>query len=159
MSKQNIPLPIKIAVWERCRHPADPRIAQCYTCYKCVRYPSPLIRYLIDNYSTFAINNTHLPYQIYGVGEYGHIFPESFGGQVSVNNLVIQCKDCNVRLGAHEMPMDTQDVVMISTDANINSHLMDVDQCEQCMYIKKNGEQCKNRPRPGHSYCHIHAIS
>ena len=61
----------KSAVWDKCYCPADKsRVAQCATCEVLVRYPEA-IKALFDNH------NDPIPYEINGVGEFGHIIAEN----------------------------------------------------------------------------------
>lgn len=147
--KKNINKYIKTAVWDKCCCPADNRVAQCATCEILVRYPEA-IKDLFEN------NNYPIPYQINGVGEFGHIIAESEGGETTVENLMVQCKSCNVRLGTKTMNLYYKpDVVML--DEDIGDQIIDFTiETEICTFIKKDGQKCKKRSLTGNCYCQNH---
>jgi len=151
--KENIPLDVKRMVWTRDCHVSDPRIAQCKTCYCIVKIPQSLLHIVSDN--------SIIPYECNGVGEFGHIISEKKGGLPSTDNLIIQCKSCNTSLGTKQAVFDktTYDQFMIPSELlenNSNNHNhMNVD-CERCCHILKNNSFCKNKPLFNRSFCHIH---
>ena len=138
----------KTTVWEKCCCPADNRVAQCTTCEVLVRYPEA-IKALFDN------RDDPIPYEINGVGEFGHIIAESEGGETTVENLMIQCKSCNVKLGTKPMNLHYKpDTVMLEDviDQIINPNI----ESEICTYIKKDGQKCKKKSLNGNCYCQNH---
>ena len=148
MSAPKIDKYTKSAVWDKCCCPADNRVSQCATWEVLVRYPED-IKALFDN--------DPIPYEINGVGEFGHIIAENKGGKTTVENLMIQCKSCNVRLGTKTMNLlEKPDVVMLENvmDQIINPNI----ETEICTFIKKNGQKCKNKSLTGNCYCQIHLI-
>ena len=151
MKKDAIPLYVKKEVWIRDSHSQDRRIAQCKTCNGIVKNPQSLNKYIINS-------SELLPYEfnIKGVGEFGHIVPEKYGGKATFDNLFIQCKECNTKLGANKMVFSNynDDVLMLDVDA-FNEYSMEVES-KRCIAILKNGNQCKNKSLPNRSYCHIH---
>lgn len=153
MSKDYISIIIKEKVWIRDCHISDLRIAQCRSCYCVVKIPQSLNHLIQDS--------DLLPYECNGVGEFGHIVSEYNGGEISLDNLIIQCKKCNTSLGTKEAKFDTiiQDQLMIPSEIleldNNNINLMRVES-SCCSYILGNGNQCKNKPVYNRSVCHIH---
>ena len=155
MSKEYISIKIKEQVWKRDCHVSDIRIAQCKTCYCLTKIPQSL-KHLI-------ISDDFVPYECNGVGEFGHIIAENNGGKVEIDNLIIQCKKCNVSLGTNQAKIDNfyEDQFMIPVELlddqfnNNNNTKMRID-CNLCSFILKNKSQCKNKPLNNYSYCHIH---
>ena len=146
--KDTIPNSIKKKVWERCRHPADYRVAQCATCENLVFAPKSISEYLIP---------PNLPYSnIVGCGEFGHIQSEKNGGKLEPENLTIQCKPCNTSLGTNYLSTDRLSYVQVMLDADLD----DIDHMQienkHCNYIKKNGERCKNKPIANSMLCCVH---
>ena len=152
MSKEYISIKIKEQVWKRDCHVSDIRIAQCKTCYCLIKIPQSL-KHLIAS-------DDLIPYECNGVGEFGHIIAEKNGGKVEIDNLIIQCKKCNVSLGTKKAIIDNfyQDQYMIPVellDDPLGNTKMPID-CNFCSFILKNQLQCKNKPLNNYSYCHIH---
>lgn len=143
MRKAHIPTKIKVAVWFRDAHPGDNRIAQCKTCSCIVRFPMSIAK---------KLNQTQqlLPFNCNGVGEFGHIIAESRGGQITTDNLIIQCKPCNCKNHNKTLRCKAYIEDQYMLDIN-NSDSMEVDVL-RCL-------KCKNKPIINRSYCHVHAIN
>lgn len=149
-NKNNIPLTIKKKVWQLYAHPADNRFAQCATCETIVKYPESLKKYYK--------NKNILPSIYCGVGEFGHIIPEAIGGKETVDNLMIQCKDCNTKLGTKilEIPED-MDIVMMDVPENQPKIVyMDSDRCLYNRAGEKKDRRCKNKSIDDSGFCSIH---
>tara|TARA_Y100000994_G_scaffold242384_1_gene239241 strand:- start:3848 stop:4306 length:459 start_codon:yes stop_codon:yes gene_type:complete len=144
--KEHINTITKQEVWDKYKHPAQPDIAQCVTCYCLVGRPQSL----------GGCKNTKLE-GYYGTGEFGHIIAEANGGSVESNNLVIQCKPCNLKTGTNTLtvPTDNPDQYMPCLTDNLfdNSMLIETTQCHA---ITTRGIRCVNPPTPDHEYCYIH---
>lgn len=96
-SKDYIPLSTKREVWLRQCHPYDNRICQCATCDTILlsisslrnQFPEPVSHiYFHDGYNSIRIKPVPMTH-------HGHIRMEKNNGSVDVDNLVIQCSDCN----------------------------------------------------------------
>ena len=155
MKKEYIPISVKKAVWEKYSHPSDSRISQCQTCGTLVRYPES-ISYYINKSQNF------LPYEISGVGEFGHLYPESKGGTASIYNLIIQCKTCNCSNATHIISkiLDQPDTFMIPSELIENPTLVNNIPMEinslVCQKKLVSGNFCKNKPLFNKCFCHIH---
>ena len=157
--KDNIPVDLKNRVWNRFSiYPLHKEITQCCTCTNLVLIPEA-IRYLNEvSYDIKSIYVNGKKKTISGVAEYGHMISEKDGGKVTEDNLIIQCKTCNTRLGT----------------ANISKHHF-VDNCEMidaeyekdlsiemgenflvCQGSCSSGQKCKNKTVFNRRYCHIH---
>jgi patatin-like phospholipase/acyl hydrolase len=149
--KDNIPLLIKKQVWARDCHQADPRVAQCKTCFAVVKYPQSLSQYFTPG--------EVLPYNVSGTGEYGHIIAEANGGRITVENLFIQCKSCNTQLGANTAVLQVyNDDQFMLEGAGDDPMLVDSGSGNvlQCTAITGKKVQCRNKALPNRSFCGIH---
>ena len=146
--KQNIPNILIESVWDRDCHPFDSRVAPCASGCGCSVYKPQRIS---------KIDPTRLPYDnIVGPGEMGHIISEKNGGKVSFENLIIQCKKCNTENGSNNLPLDIYIDNMPMLDAYLEDNDIMEFQNEQCAFVKKNKEQCKNKPLPNSTVCCCH---
>ena len=115
----------KILTWIKCMHPKDNRIAQCHTCEFFVRYPQSIKEYFniipernsgYFNKESYILHSSII--MANDVGQFGHIISENNGGEPVADNLVIQCRSCNSRLGSKNMTTDDHaDTIMV--DDNI----------------------------------------
>jgi hypothetical protein len=143
--KRNIPQYNKEQVWKLCCHPSDYRVAQCATCESLVKGQFCILQ-------KYNYNNELLPYKVNGTAEYGHIISEFNGGGINIDNLTIQCKTCNSRLGKNNIDLNIKiDQIMINKE-DINN----TPDLTRCTYICKNGFQCKKKKYPNRERCHIH---
>eukprot|EP00972_Heterocapsa_arctica_P035010 5153106-Heterocapsa_arctica.AAC.1 len=106
MKKQYIPKAVKVNVWSRCAiYKQHVHITQCTTCTKLVYIPQSIRKHFnikfADLAETVSINGVNA--MLFGVGEFGHIVSEFHGGRAVVENLTIQCKECNVRNGVNHV--------------------------------------------------------
>lgn len=163
--KDYIPLNIKKEIWSKFMHPSDNRIAQCYTCNNFVRHPEA-IRHCFGNslyVSNYPSNNknieNHRHITIIGCGQYGHRKSEHNGGLVSTKNLVIQCSNCNLRLGVNNITNSMKaDVLMVDASLFVNvdeGHLF-YESDYTCSKNTACGKKCKNKCIYGEKYCHLH---
>jgi hypothetical protein len=150
--KDHIPIRVKINVWAAQCHPSDKRVCQCATCNTLVRIPEGVRK------KTSCPSMKNMMHAVQGVGEFGHIVSEYNGGKAREDNLLIQCKTCNTRLGSRniEKHMLNPDSAML--DRYTDEHEgMDLESHDGCMGITR-GRKCKNRCRDGELYCHIHLV-
>jgi hypothetical protein len=85
-SKQKIPVELKTDLWF---YYAGQQVnTQCFTCSRLISMPEE-----VKKYCQFNIDNTQ-----YCNAQYGHIISEYNGGEISFDNLVLQCQKCNVEL-------------------------------------------------------------
>lgn len=143
--KHHIPQYNKEQVWKLFCHPSDYRVAQCATCECLVKGQSSILQ-------KYNYNDEILPYTVNGTAEYGHIISEYNGGGINIDNLTIQCRICNAKLGRNNINLTMNiDQTMINKE-DIDSK-PDV---KRCTYICKNGIQCKKNKYPNRERCHIH---
>lgn len=169
--KEHIPKDVKETVWMIYMNKADNRIAQCFTCEKYVRYPEILKHHYehphieLKYKKKYVVDDPHLDIILSSsCAEFGHIISEYNGGKATADNLVIQCKDCNLKLHTnnitHCMKSDT---VMIDINVLVNGH-DDNTNCDysleeyKCSYIinKNINKQCNNKRLDGRDRCQIH---
>jgi hypothetical protein len=152
LKKEYIPIEIKKKVWEKCMHQVCNVISQCGTCENLVRIPKSLIQFY--NYQNINFND----YNLYGVGEFGHIISEYNGGGITVNNLIIQCKHCNTSLGKNNIEFHPFDIEMLYYDKSEQHDEMDLDNFNTtcACIIKSKNSICKNKPIQNSLYCHVH---
>lgn len=150
--KDYIPDKIKKVVWLRHCLQHDIRIGQCATCDNYVLIPASLRKYIKD------FNYLDVKYPVSGVGEFGHILSEFNGGKVSEDNLVVQCKTCNTKLGSDNITEINRDCQMIDSVENSDIQNMDIETWgNSCCALVRGGKRtCKNKPLPGCDVCHIH---
>jgi hypothetical protein len=157
--KDYIPLDVKNRVWNKYSiYPLNKEITQCRTCMNLVLIPES-IRHL--NGVSYDIKLVYINGQkkdISGVGEYGHIISENNGGKVREDNLVIQCKFCNTRLGPRNIEkshfIDDCEMIDAEYEKDMNSEMG-----ENSLICEGNcnsGETCKNKTIFNRRYCHIH---
>lgn len=146
-NKEYIPNNLEKLVWKKCSHPSDPRLAICATCGCSVYIPQSISK----------IDPTRLPYDdIMGPGEMGHIISEKNGGKVSFENLIIQCKECNTSWGSNNLSLDIYIDNMPMLEADLEDNDVMEFQNERCAFVKKNKEQCKNKPLANSTVCNCH---
>ena len=147
MPKDYISKKIKILVWERDCHPRDDRVAQCCSCEELAMVPK-------DIRKKKELDDDILPWDCVGIGEFGHIISENNGGKIHVDNLRIQCKPCNTKLGSKNLILTNPATRML--DCNHNDNTSESISTEQCCQILKNNKRCKNNSYPNRRYCGIH---
>lgn len=160
--KDNIPVELKNRVWSRYSiYPLHKEITQCCTCTNLVLIPEG-IRHLNDvSYDIQSIYVNGKKKLISGVAEYGHIISEKNGGRVTEENLIIQCKTCNTRLGTTNISnynfVDNCEMIDAEYEKNTNSEMGE--NYLICQGICSSSQKCKNKTLFNRIYCHIHLKS
>jgi hypothetical protein len=159
--KNYISQPIKNAVWKRDSvYPLNNEITQCRTCMNLVMIPESIrkINNIPYDIRPIYINGRHKV--ISGVAEFGHIISEKNGGKITEDNLIIQCKICNVRQGSKNIDKKNlvHDYEMIDADTNVDKTIEMGEYSGVCHGKCSTGMNCKNRPLFNREYCHIHLI-
>lgn len=85
--KQKIPVELKTDLWFY--YVGQEINTQCFTCSRIISMPEE-----VKKYCNLNIDNTQ-----HCNAQYGHIISEYNGGDVSFDNLVLQCQKCNTELG------------------------------------------------------------
>lgn len=159
--KEIIPDKLKNEIWIKyAKYPTDLRITQCCTCENIVLIPESIRKYHNFNYDILNIYSNGKIKNISGTAEFGHIISEKNGGNISIDNLIIQCKTCNVKQSTKNI--NTQDInncdsVMLDI-VDDNDLIMGV-KCKNCNYLLNNGNQCKNKCIFNRNRCFIHLIN
>ena len=157
--KDNIPITIKKAVWDKYSiYPSNPEITKCRTCYNLVMIPESIRKINNISYDIKSVYINGKIKHIRGVAEFGHIISEKNGGKVTTDNLIIQCKTCNTKLGTNNININhfTDDCEMIDTEYDniINTEMGE--NSETCQGRCSSNKQCKNKPIFNRRFCHIH---
>ena len=157
--KEKIPDSIKNKVWFKYSKYLDIRFTQCCTCENLVMIPESIRKYHNINYDILNIKVNGENIKLSGTAEFGHIISEKNGGSINVDNLIIQCKNCNTKQGLKNIDselINKSDVVMIDKNYDI-----DVDMGinnEYCCYIIEKNKRCKNKCLFNRDRCYIHLI-
>ena len=157
--KDYIPVGLKNNVWNMyCIYPLNREITKCCTCTNLVLIPESIRKMNNISYDIKIIRCNGKIQPISGTAEYGHIISEKNGGKVCEDNLIIQCKSCNVRQGTKNILLENycNDCNMIDfmDDDNIEMG----ENCEFCQGFSRNNKKCKNKALFNRLYCHIHLI-
>jgi hypothetical protein len=97
---------IKTNVWLRQCYKNCIYLCQCKSCETLVFIPKEISNNL-------KLKDRKFSFKINGVGEFGHLISEKNGGSVEENNLVIQCKTCNLNLGNNNLKQKWIDSIML----------------------------------------------
>ena len=146
--KDSIPVELKNRVWRKYSiYPTHKEITQCCTCTNIVLIPES-IRHLND--VSYNIKNIYVNGEkktLNGVAEYGHIVSEKNGGKVTEENLIIQCKTCNTRLGAANISrhhfVDNCEMIDAEYEKDMNSEMGE--NSVICQGSCSSGQKCKNK--------------
>ena len=158
LKKDKISISIKKKVWNRAAVYYDKSYCQCETCDNFVRVPECLRKVMdIPKNKDYTIIVNNKLRKLNGVGEFGHIISEYNNGTTEVDNLIIQCKRCNVKQGKKniekseiiENDKEMVDVLEEKNDIDLSEN------SEYCVFVKRNNERCKNISIQG-NYCSIH---
>ena len=96
--KDTIPLGLKRNIWEKYSiYPCNPEITQCRTCENLVLIPESIRSFYNTTYNIPSVSVNGKSKKISGVAEFGHIISEKNGGKATEDNLLIQCKICNLK--------------------------------------------------------------
>ena len=153
--KEIIPLDVKEEVWSRSALYYDKSYCQCETCDRFVRIPESLRRiFNIEEKKDYTLLVNGIANKVHGVAEFGHVISESNGGRAIPENLIVQCKQCNLSQGCQNIveinyERDMVDVIHETLDVCME------ERPEYCVFIKKNNERCKNKTIQG-KYCSVH---
>ena len=157
--KQKILIKIKNNVWRKYSYYCgDIRFSQCCTCENLVMIPESIRKYYDVNYDILQIFVDKKIKNISGVAEFGHIISEKNGGKVVENNLIIQCKYCNLLQGTKNIDLNNinnRDTLMIDSnyqDCDVEMGIYQIN----CTQKLKNGNFCKNKCMFNRDKCHIH---
>ena len=120
----------------------------------------------VKNYLKLDIDNTEHPN-----AQYGHLTSEYNGGEISIDNLVLQCQKCNVELGSKNMHDPYQYIgntplnfyeFKIEQQNYIAKELLNQSHNNKCIHlIKTNSDSfkyrfCKNRSLNNCGFCSCH---
>ena len=158
--KDTIPLQVKKNVWNKYSiYPLHPEITQCRTCENLVLIPQGIRNHYNTTYNIQNVSVNGKTKKISGVAEFGHIISEKNGGKVTEDNLLIQCKTCNLKqLTNNILPSRLiRDYVMLDVTDNFNIEMGE--NSNICQKILHNGNKCKNKPIFNRQFCHIHLTS
>ena len=158
--KDTIPLQVKKNVWNKYSiYPLNPEITQCRTCENLVLIPQAIRNHYNTTYNIQNVSVNGKIKKISGVAEFGHIISEKNGGKATEDNLLIQCKTCNLKqLTNNILPSRLiTDYVMLDVTDNLNIEMGE--NSDICQKILGNGNKCKNKPIFNRHFCHIHLTS
>ena len=158
--KDTIPIGLKKNIWEKYSiYPCNPEITQCRTCENLVLIPESIRRFYNITYNIQSIYVNGKSKKISGVAEYGHIISEKNGGKATEDNLLIQCKICNLKQHTNNILHNQliTDYEMLDVKENLDQEMGQ--HSFICQKILGNGIKCKNKPIFNRSHCHIHLSS
>jgi len=133
--KNKISIKVKRSVWNE--KYSNMSIGYCAVCWKEVGKPVSL-----GGKTEFAS------------AEFGHIVSEKNGGKITIDNLEILCKSCNVMMGTETLTDFTRTKPINMNYTEDNLCYMDIDG-DDCYEYLRNGRRCRNKPSHGF-LCHIH---
>jgi len=154
--KDSIPTSVKHQVWQKYRlYSLHEDITRCCTCTNLVLMPNSIS----SNSDIKQIYVNGVRQTISGVAEYGHIVAEHNGGKATGDNLLIQCKSCNVRqktnnIENHQLVYDCD-----MLDVDINDDVEMGENFHTCQGVCSSGHKCKNKTIFNRKFCHIHLLS
>ena len=158
--KDTIPINLKRNIWEKYSiYPCNPEITQCRTCENLVLIPEAIRKFYNATYNIQSLYVNGKLKKISGVAEFGHIISEKNGGKATEDNLLIQCKICNIKQHTNNI-LDNQlisNYVMLDVKDNLDQEMGE--HSFICKKILANGVKCKNKPIFNRNYCHIHLSS
>lgn len=141
MKKDNIPLPLKVEVWEKFANDPFRSITSCLTCLAPIGVPKCVADYL-------AIEIEYRDdVQLSGIAQFGHIIAESKGGPTKLDNLILQCAQCNQITGTSTIEEIDTDVLMLDVQVDIQMG----ENRELCI-------RCKNPATYNGTYCNRHLV-
>jgi len=158
--KDTIPIGLKRNIWEKYSiYPCNPEITQCRTCENLVLIPESIRQFYNTTYNIQSVIVNGKSKKISGVAEFGHIISEKNGGKATEDNLLIQCKICNLKQHTNNILPSCliSDYEMLDINDNLDQMMG-----ENSLICKKNvgnGNKCKNKPVFNRNYCHIHLHS
>ena len=158
--KDCIPITIKRNVWDKYSiYPCTPEITQCRTCDNLVLIPETIRRFYNTTYDMISINVNGKEKKISGIAEFGHIISENNGGKATEDNLLIQCKQCNLKLSTNNILHShlISDYVMLDVIDKLTIEMGE--NCDSCQKLLSNGIKCKNKAIFNRRFCHIHLTS
>tara|TARA_R110002074_G_scaffold9708_1_gene38016 strand:- start:107 stop:607 length:501 start_codon:yes stop_codon:yes gene_type:complete len=157
--KEKISNKVKNNVWKKYSlYNEDMRFSQCCTCENLIMIPNSIRKYYNLNYNILQVIIDKQIKNISGVAEFGHIISEKNGGKARENNLIIQCKHCNLSQGSNNIDfnyINKRDTLMLDSnykDLDIEMGIYQIN----CSQKLKNGYFCKNKCMFNRDKCHIH---
>ena len=156
--KEPISIAVKRRVWSKCSiYPSHEDITRCSTCPSLVRIPCSIKPSGPSDATAIYVNGERQT--ISGVAEFGHVIAESNGGKATEENLIIQCKTCNVRQGAKDI-----ETCQLVYDCDMLDAWTDPDtemgeNVYSCQGVCSSGQKCKNKTVLNRRFCHIHLTS
>ena len=155
--KDNIPIQIKRAVWNKYNiYSFNKEVTQCRTCNNLIMIPEALRSFYDVSYDIKPIYVNGKIKTISGVAEFGHIISEKNGGIVHEDNLIVQCKLCNSRLGSKNIEKFNFAENCEMIDANDSLNIEMGENYDRCHANCGSGQRCKNKTIFNRKYCHIH---
>ena len=157
IKKDKIPIEIKRAVWNKYNiYSSHKEITQCRTCDNLIMIPEALRSFYDVSYDIKQIYINGKIKTISGVAEFGHIISEKNGGMVNEDNLIVQCKLCNTRLGSKNIEKSdfAENCEMIDVFDSENIEMGE--NYDKCHGHCSSGQICKNKTIFNRKYCHIH---
>ncbi len=158
--KNTIPISVKRRVWHKYSlYSLD--VTRCCTCTNFVLMPNSIRPRVIPGGGCVhsASNNVYVNgvrQTISGVAEFGHIVAEHNGGQATEDNLLIQCKACNVRQQANNIEKHQLVYDCDMLDAECDTDVEMGENFYMCQGVCSSGHNCKNKTILNRKYCHIH---
>lgn len=159
--KEIIPDKLKNEIWIKyAKYPTNLTITQCCTCENIVLIPESIRKYHNLNYDILNIYSDGKKKNISGTAEFGHIISEKNGGNISIDNLIIQCKFCNVKQGTKNINIEN-----INNSDSVMLDILDDDDLimgvnfDKCNYIFGKKKECKNKCVFNRNTCFIHLIN
>ena len=147
---------MKQAVWRRyANYRNHPEIAQCFTCSNLVLIPEAIRDSTTPHHIKHYIVNG-VKKELSGTAEYGHLISEKNGGLATIDNLIIQCKRCNVKQGSKNIDAlcaKVGDCEML--DDFVDDQIMG-ENIEYCQARCATGAPCKNQTSFGRQFCSVH---
>ena len=155
--KDTIPLGLKRTIWEKySMYPCNPEITQCRTCENLVLIPEAIRQFYDTTYNIQSVSVNGKPKKISGVAEFGHIISEKNGGKTTEENLLIQCKICNLIQTTNNILPNSLITDYEMLDVTDNQNVEMGQHSDVCEKILGNGTKCKNKPIFNRKFCHIH---
>lgn len=159
-NKDIIPIAIKKSIWEKYSiYSCYPEITQCRTCYNIVMIPQSIRQYYNTTYNIQQVVVDGKPQKISGTAEFGHIISEKNGGKATEDNLLIQCKACNLKQMTNNILQSHLITNYVMLDAIDNFNVQMGENYDTCQKIVGSGSKCKNKVTFNRRFCYIHLIS
>jgi len=164
-SKERIPRELKVRLWLKYATYANQirTWTSCFCCKAAVKIPEE-VRAALQHDPTLLNYLGNLR-----SAAYGHVVPESRGGEMSEANLRIVCNECNTKMATQVLydyceqqkwaiVEDYKDLMDIDPETNIcTPEVMNVSGREAyCCGTTKIGEPCRNKRPNNNDFCIVH---